>query len=87
MTIKAMTIKAKAEDMSRDKSRDEEWEALEALAELKNDELDDAVSLDRRIMKRLEAKGLVHDVDGRRELTPSARLRLASHHLLHGQAT
>jgi hypothetical protein len=79
MTSKAMTVKAKA--------RDEEWEALEALAELKTDELDDAVSLDRRIMKRLEAKGLVHDVDGKRELTPSARLKLASHHLLHGSLT
>jgi ribosomal protein S19E (S16A) len=74
-----MTIKATAHDR--------EWAALAALAEVKTDELDDALSLDRRILKRLEAQGLVHEVDGRRELTPSARLRLASHHLLHGDAT
>jgi hypothetical protein len=72
--------------MGETRRRDGEWQALEPLAEVKTDELDDVVERDRRVMRRLEAHGLVHDVDGRRELTPDARLKLASHHLRHGQA-
>jgi hypothetical protein len=57
----------------------EEWDALELLAE------EDAIYFeDDDMLARLEAHGLVERVDGRPELTPEARLKLASHHLLSG---
>ena len=54
---------------------EEEWDALETLAE-EGETVDD-----KRLLARLEARGMVLRVEGRAELTPDARLRLASHRL------
>jgi hypothetical protein len=58
----------------------EEWDVLEALAA----EDGGVVVADEELLARLEAFGLLERSDGRPELTPEARLKLASRHLLHG---
>jgi len=55
----------------------EDWDALELLAEQ-----DGLCFEDRRVLAKLETHGLVERVEGRAELTPDARLKLATHHLL-----
>ena len=55
----------------------EDWDALELLAEEEG-----LCFEDRRVIARLEIYGLVERVEGRAELTPDGRLKLATHHLL-----
>jgi hypothetical protein len=57
----------------------EEWDVLESLAEEESGAIEDA-----EMIARLESYGLVERIEGRAELTPDARLKLASHHLLNG---
>ena len=57
----------------------DDWDALEALAS------EDKLTIENEeLLARLEAWGLVAQADGRHEVTPDGRLKLASHHLLQG---